>query len=55
MQENFCYENFFSKGIGIFIGNIFDSNFKILEKVSICNCYKYVENERAFLLVKGDD
>lgn len=37
-----------------FIGNIFDVDFKMLEEASICNCYKCVENEWAFLLEKED-
>ena len=38
-----------------FIGNIFDVDFKMLEEASICNCYKCVENEWAFLLEKEDN
>ena len=43
-----------SEGEDVFIGNIFDPNFKMLEKSSVCNCYKCVENEWAFLLDKEE-
>ena len=37
----------------VFIGNIFDPDFKMLDKSSICDCYKCIENEGVFLLEKN--